>query len=152
MLALFFGTYANKHIGRIKNSLITRLYSVLGYLLIFLKHLLPLPFFLILLQSFLCKDNTLNSFNEPIAIATKAECWSAEQIVFVVVGLLVAVIYALVLASTIMLYSSRCYISPLPWSDDEISMQLVVLLQKLLIALLLIFDPEVYFKLTSRTL
>ena len=55
-------------------------------------------------------------------------------------GLIYIIIYVLYY----MLYTSKSYISPLPWSDNEISMQLLVLLQKIGIAFLLIFDPHVF--------
>jgi len=143
---LFYLTFSKRHSGEKINICIQQTYNVLGYLFIILTHLLILPFLLILLQNFFCGTALYENFdNEHVRYPSHGNCWDAIQVIYAAVGSISAILYILIIISSLIFFSSSSYISPLHWADISIYTHLTVITEKIVMASFMIFDMQVFF-------
>ena len=96
---------------------------------------------------FYCSDTVINIGGEQVDIVIK-QCWSAIHIAFCVVSIVAAICLIQMLLMSFFFLSLNYLESPVPWSDDSLLVRLVAVIEKIILAIILTFDPKVALLIT----
>lgn len=117
-------------------------YNFIGYMHQLFMRILLVPFAMLVLRTFGCSSTEQNIAEEAVQHGLDT-CWNGTHIAFMIFGGVSLVVYCGTLAASVLGYSSNYFESPFPWADDPVFMQAIVLVQKFVLSILLIFDPLV---------
>lgn len=119
-------------------------YYFLLYGIMLAEKIMVIPYTMIFFRSFICGTDQVNIAQEFVS-SSFTSCWTIKHICFFCFALFSAFCFYGLLLSNILILSLNYMKSPLPWSDENFLNRLLILIFKILIAIELVFDPEVNF-------
>eukprot|EP00826_Nyctotherus_ovalis_P057010 TRINITY_DN7788_c0_g1_i1.p1 TRINITY_DN7788_c0_g1~~TRINITY_DN7788_c0_g1_i1.p1 ORF type:complete len:142 (+),score=12.22 TRINITY_DN7788_c0_g1_i1:67-492(+) len=123
-------------------------YNLLGFSYVLFEKILAVPFMMCALKVFACGEPKANAVGETVSSGF-TECWTTGHILFAIFSVFSMICFVTILAFSLLMLSISYLESPLPWADDQLLARAIVVIEKLVMCLIIIFDPDVALHLTA---
>jgi len=143
VFSIFIAVFSKiKHKAHNTSNALIVSYNIIGYTSIIFKRIFFIPFTMVVLRVFNCSTSEINIAEEVVSNGLR-RCWDLRHIVLVVYGIISFICYCGAIICSILTLSVSYFGSPMPWADDRILLKVIVFVYKIVLCILLIFDPRV---------
>jgi len=149
IIAIVFSTFIAafskiKHKAHNTSNALIVSYNIIGYTSIIFERIFFIPFNMVVLRVFECNTTETNIAGEVVSNGLR-RCWDVRHIILIVYGIVSFIFYCGAITCSLLTLSMNYFDSPMPWPDDRILLQVIVLIYKIVLPILLIFDPRVTY-------
>lgn len=123
-------------------------YVILGQFTIISERIFIVTFSMLSFGSLLCGEEKTN-LGEEVVSSRFDTCWSAGHIAYVVFSLLSLTLLLVPTLVAIFLFTLNYFKSPLPYADETVITRSISFIQKVMLAILLVYDRKVAFLITT---
>jgi len=117
-------------------------YNILGFSYILCEKIFLVPIIMCSIRVFVCGPIKMNAVKETVSSAF-TECWTIGHILFCVLSIFSLISFILLLIFSLLMLSISYLESPLPWADDQLLVRIILVIEKIVMCIIIIFDPEV---------